>query len=102
MPARSAEERALIARIASASRWAGVPDRTAATEKMRAARRAQFERQAQELCPGLTGDELARRADDLMRAHMLRMTLKARQARRKSRELIAEAESAEAELDDIA
>jgi hypothetical protein len=98
MPARSPEERALIARIAGAHRWAKEPDRTAATEKMRAARRAQFEQQALDANPNLTGAELARAADLLMRAHMLRMTLKAKQARRKIRENARAAEAAEAEL----
>lgn len=88
----------MIARIAAGERWGRTPDRVAATEKMRASRRAQFERQAIEACPGLTGDELARRADDLQRAHMLRMSLKARQARRRVQENVAAAEVAEAEL----
>lgn len=101
MPARSPEERALIARIAAGERWGRTADRVAATEKMRAGRRAQFERRALEACPGLTGDELARHADDLQRAHMLRMSLKARQSRRKARDHIAEAEAAETELSDM-
>lgn len=101
MSARSPEERALIARIAAGERWGRTADRVAATEKMRAARRAQFESQALEACPGLTGDELDRRSDDLMRAHMLRMTLKARQARRRVTENTAVAEAAEADLSDF-
>lgn len=101
MPARSPEERALIARIAAGERWGRTADRVAATETMRAGRRAQFERQALQACPGLTGDELARRADDLQRAHMLRMSLKARQARRRIRENTSAAEAAEAELRDF-
>lgn len=88
----------MIARIASLTRWATERDRTAATAKMRAARRAQFERRALEANPGLTGDELARAADHLMRAHMLRMRLKATQARRKARENDAKAEAVENEL----
>lgn len=98
MPARSPEERALIARIGAASRLAKTPDTRTLTEKARAARRAQFERQALEACPGLTGDALARKADDLMRAHMLRMTLKAKQARRKAREAVVAADAAERAL----
>lgn len=101
MPARSPEERALIARIAAGERWGRTPDRVAATEKMRATRRAQFEAQALEACPDATGDELARRTDDLQRAHMLRMSLKARQARRRVKENTAAAEAAEADLRDL-
>ncbi|WP_375502165.1 hypothetical protein [uncultured Jatrophihabitans sp.] len=81
MPARSSDERVLIARIASAERWAREPDRSAATSPARAGLQAKFER---EVDPegALTPDELSRRADHLMRAHMLRMSLKAAQARR--------------------
>lgn len=101
MPARSPEERALIARIANATRLATTIDRRDLTANARGARRAQFEARALEACPGLTGDELARRADDLQRAHMLRMSLKARQARRKIRENSDAAEAAEAELHEM-
>ena len=101
MTAKSPEDRALIARIAAATRWAGEPDRVAATERARSARREQFERQAREACPGLTDVEYARRAGDLMRAHMLRMTLRAQQARRKAREMTSLAEAAEQELREV-
>jgi hypothetical protein len=80
------EDRALIARIANRTRLAKTSDRAALTEKARTARRAQFEQQALADNPGLTGAALARAADEYQRAHLLRMTLKARQARRKVRE----------------
>lgn len=44
--------------------------------------------------------EVERRVDQLVRAHMLRMTLAARTARRKARELTEVAERAEAELNE--
>jgi hypothetical protein len=99
MPARSPEDRALIARIANTTRLAKTPDRSTLTEKARTARRAQFEQQALADNPNLTGAALARAADEYQRAHMLRMTLKARQARRQVREATQMALSAQAELD---
>ena len=41
-----ARDRALIARIAAAERWARTPDRSAATEPARRGLRAKFEREA--------------------------------------------------------
>jgi hypothetical protein len=46
----------------------------------------------------LPPDELERRIDDKQRAAMLRMTLASKVARRKSKENLAAAEHAEAEL----
>ena len=85
MPAASKDERVIIARIASAERWGRTGDRSAATEPARAGLRSRFEREAN---PDgtLPPAEVAQRADHLMRAHMLRMSLKAAQARRRSTE----------------
>ena len=97
MSATSAEERALVARIAAAERWGRTADRREATAPARSALRAKFEREAdpqQVLSPA----ERAQRADSLMRAHMLRMSLKARTSRRKVAALTLEAEAAETEL----
>lgn len=99
MPARSPEDRALIARIANTTRLAKTPDRAVLTQKARAERRAQFERQALGDNPTLTGQALARAADEYQRAHMLRMTLKAKQARRRIKESTEQAAAAEAELE---
>ena len=101
MPARTPEERALVARIASRSRWGKEPDRVAATEAMRRGRRAKYEAEVLEACPGLSGDELERRIDDLRNADMLRMSLRSKQLRRKAAEQLADAEAAEAELADM-
>lgn len=81
MPARTPQERILIAQIAAAERWGRTPDRTAATAPARAGLRAKF---AREIDPesNLDPAELERRVDQLLRAHMLRMSLKARNARR--------------------
>lgn len=70
-----------MAQIAAAERWGRTPDRTAATEPARAGLRAKF---AREVDPDGTLDaaELERRVDSLVRAHMLRMTLAAKAARR--------------------
>jgi hypothetical protein len=81
MASTDPDERALIARIAAAERWARTGDRTAATANARAALRARFEYQA-DPDGGLAPDERARRADALQHAHMLRMSLAARKARR--------------------
>ena len=97
MPAQTADERSLVAKIAAAERWGRTPDRTAATEPARVGLRAKF---AREVDPEgtLPPDELERRVDSLMRAHMLRMSLKAKSARRKARELTEIADQAEADL----
>jgi hypothetical protein len=96
---RSTEEKSLAARIAAAEKWGRTADRTAATEPARAGLRARFEREAD---PDGTLDpaERARRADHLERAHMLRMSLAAKRARRLAREAAAEADAAEAALED--
>ena len=81
MPSRDPESRVLVAQIAAAERWGRTTDRTAATAPARAGLRAKF---AREVDPDSTLDpvELERRVDSLMRAHMLRMSLAAKAARR--------------------
>ena len=100
MPSRSAQDRSLVAQIAAAERWGRTPDRTAATAPARAGLRAKFER---EVDPDGTLDpaELGRRVDQLVRAHMLRMSVKAKASRRKAKEFATTAEAAEAELDGL-
>jgi len=82
-------ERQLAARIAAHDSWAQTPDRARRTAPARAALEAKFLAQAD-------GDPV--RAQHLRKAHFARLALKSAQARRKSRALTAEAESAEAEL----
>jgi len=97
MPSADPETRSLIAQIAAAERWGRTVDRTAATAPARAGLRARF---ASEVNPDgtLAPPELERRVDQLIHAHMLRMSLKARAARRKARELTSLADAADAEL----
>jgi hypothetical protein len=98
MPARTPEERALIARIAKASQKAKYPDQRIVTEAARRARRAKWEATALELHPDADSATIAVVADELMRAEMLRMSLKAAQGRRRAREFTAIADAAEAAL----
>ena len=81
MPAKDPATRMLVAQIAAAERWGREPDRTKATEPMRAGLRAKY---AREVDPEGTLDaaELERRVDHLVRAHMLKMSLKAKAARK--------------------
>jgi hypothetical protein len=85
----SASERHLAAQIRAHQSWADTEDRTARTAKARAALDQKFLDQA-------GGDPV--RAEHLRKAHYLRLALKSAQARRKIKNLTAEAESAEAEL----
>lgn len=80
---RRRDDRVLIARIAAAERWGHTADRTAATEPARRGLRAKFEREA-DPDGGLSAQERTRRADQLMQAHMLRMSRAAAQARRRA------------------
>lgn len=76
--------RALAARIAAAERWGRTEDRTAATAPARAGRRARLAKQIDPdgILAANDPAELDRRVDSLIRAHMLRMSLKARAARK--------------------
>jgi hypothetical protein len=91
MPARDPESRSIVAQIAAAERWGREPDRTAATQPARDGRRAKLR---QEIDPdGILAAndpaELEKRVDHLVRAHMLRMSLAAKAARRRAREGVA-------------
>ena len=83
MSERESRDRALAARIAAAERWGRTFDRTAATEPARRGLRAKFERDADPE-HALSAQERAERAAQLMRAHMLRMSLASKKARRNS------------------
>jgi hypothetical protein len=77
------QTRALVAQIAAAERWGRCDDRSAATLPARKGLRAKF---ACEIDPDgiLAPAELERRVDHLVKAHMLRMSLAAKAARRGS------------------
>jgi hypothetical protein len=67
-------------RAAALSRWAMEPDRTAATRKARAAFLRRFERLVDP--DGVMPDhERHERAEQLMRAHMIRLARKRRRSR---------------------
>ena len=95
--AATANERSTAAQIAALTRWGKTGDRSAATNAARQGLRAKFER---EVDPDgtLPDDERERRVSSLLRAHMLRMSLKASRARREAREARQRANLAEAEL----
>lgn len=88
MVAKDPEDRVLLARVAANERWGRTADRTAATAPARRGLRARFER---EIDPDGTlaatqPAEVERRVDQLQKAHMLRMSLAAKNARRQARE----------------
>lgn len=77
---RPTESRSLAARIAAAERWGRCQDRTAETLPARRGLRAKYARQVDPEGK-FPPDELERRVDSLMHAHMLRMSLAAKKAR---------------------
>jgi hypothetical protein len=85
MAQQSAEERSLSARIAASERWAKTPNRADATSAARSGLRARFEREA-DPDGTLTPEELEYRVGLLQKAHMLRMSLAAKKARRQAKE----------------
>lgn len=78
----------LIATARNHEWWAGVDDRTAATEPARQAFRDKFLREAHERFGDLPADELARRAEHLRKAHYARLALRSAQARRRKKAAI--------------
>ena len=73
--------RAILGRIGAAERWGRCEDRAKATEPARRGLRAKFEREA-DPDGTLPPDELEYRVEQLMKAHMLRMSLAAAKARK--------------------
>lgn len=93
-------ERRLAASIAAHESWAKTPDRSARTAPARAALLARFER---DVDPDglLLADERARRAEHARKAYFQRLALKSARSRRRSRELAAEADAADAEVSTV-
>ena len=91
-------ERKLSASQSAHTRWAYVPNRTAATQAARDAFMRKFEEQV-DPDGTLAPQERAKRAENAKRAHFARLALKSAISRRKSRELTEVAQVAEAELD---
>lgn len=102
MPAQDPSDRALIARIAAAERWAQTEDRAAATAPARRALLDRFEKQVDPdgvLAPA----ERARRAASAKTAFYTRLALKSAQARRarvRAAQLEVEVDTALSELED--
>lgn len=92
MSAQVPAERQLAARIAAHLSWANTPNRSARTAPARAALDQKF-------LDAADGDPV--RAGHLRKAYFARLALKSAQSRRKSKELTATAEAAEAELDTL-
>jgi hypothetical protein len=78
-----------VGRIAAEISWANTEDRSARTKKARDALNKRFLAEA-------GGDPV--RAEHLRKAHFLKLVLKSAQARKKIKTLTADAEAAEAEL----
>ena len=69
--------------IAANTRWASVSNRTAATARMRQGFLEKLQREAREkLGPAATDEQVARAAENALRAHYARMQLKSLKARR--------------------
>ena len=101
MPARTPEERALVARIAAAARWDAVKDRVQATQPIRDARRAKLATEIVADLGELPPAELERHIDYRMRQQMLRLSPRSSQSRRRAGESLAGAQAAEAELEAV-
>lgn len=80
----SPEERSLRARLAAHVSWAATPDPASRTAKARAAALGKFEREAREMHPDASDEQITRVAAHLRSAHFTRMALKSATARRKS------------------
>lgn len=76
------EERTLRARMAVQTSWANTLDPASRTAKARAAANGRFEKQARELHPGATDEQIARVAEHLRKAHFSALALKSAKARR--------------------
>jgi hypothetical protein len=75
-------ERTLRARLASQISWANTLDPQSRTAKARAAAAGRFEKQAREMHPNATDEQITRVADQLRSAHATRMALASAKARR--------------------
>lgn len=76
------QERTLRASLAANVSWANTLDPASRTAKARAAANGRFEREARELHPDATDQQIARVAAHLKKAYFRRLQLAAAQARR--------------------
>ncbi|TXS78647.1 hypothetical protein EAO76_09805 [Streptomyces sp. sk2.1] len=76
------EIRSLRARLGAHASWANTTDPASRTAKARAAANSRFEKQAREMHPGATDEQITRVAEHLRKAHFSRMALASAKARR--------------------
>ncbi|MFE7105583.1 hypothetical protein ACFU98_10845 [Streptomyces sp. NPDC057575] len=76
------EMRSLRARLGAHASWANTTDPASRTAKARAAANGRFERQAREMHPDATDEQITRVAGHLRKAHFSRMALASAKARR--------------------
>jgi hypothetical protein len=75
-------DRSIAARVAAHTRWSHVLDRAEATQKAREAALSRFERQARELHPHATDEQIRAVAESLKNAFYASMALASAKARR--------------------
>jgi hypothetical protein len=95
------------ATIAAHAKWANETDRTGATAALRAGFLGKLQREAREkLGPAATDEQVAKAADNALKAHYAKMRLNSLKARRKvaqqKREEFADAILSEPDADDSA
>jgi hypothetical protein len=79
------EVRTMRARLGAHASWANTLDPASRTAKARAAANGRFEKQARELHPDATDEQIARVAEHLRKKHFTAMGLKSAKARAKKR-----------------
>lgn len=77
----NAEQRKLRAQLGAHTSWANTLDRTKRTAAGSRAAEARFEKQAREMHPDATDEQIAQVAESLRKAHFKRMGLKSAAAR---------------------
>ena len=82
----NAEERRLRAQLGAEISWANTADRTARTAPGSRAAEARFEKQARELHPEASEEQIAQVAEHLRKAHFRRMGLASATKRRMANE----------------
>ncbi|MFE0329026.1 hypothetical protein ACFW08_20035 [Streptomyces sp. NPDC058960] len=76
------QDRSLRASLAAHTSWANTLDPSSRTAKARAAANGRFEREARQLHPDATDEQIARVAEHLKKAHFKRLALASAKARR--------------------
>jgi hypothetical protein len=76
------QDRTLRAKLAAHTSWANTLDPTSRTAKARAAANGRFEKEARELHPDASDEQIARVAEHLKSAYFSRLALQSAAARR--------------------